>query len=299
MRKEIGLTQMPTGEIRLSAHAWPLFTWIRRITVMVMAMIFCAGLPTFAAESDSEDPEGAVEIVGEGETAGSAETGETDDDVTVMRGVSALERLQQGGWPMLFLLALSIAASSFAIERVFSLRREAVVPAGLSEQANSLWEAKKYDELTALCKKHPSTLASVIQALVRHRHCGYTELSTLSGDLAARDMRNHLQKAHPIAVVATLSPLIGLLGTVIGMIESFEVVAIAGSLGDASLLAGGISMALVTTATGLIIAAPALAIYHYFRTRANRFGIVLEGEVNELLTSWFLEPATSTPEETP
>ncbi len=267
----------------------------RRLALILAFLgFFLTAGGVFEARADEEaemaPPQTATETI-ETQPAAELEPGaEEAGEPEMVRGVSFYERLQQGGWPMLFLLVLSVSALTFALERAINLRREAVLPMGLTERAKQLWAAGKYDELTDECRRRPSTLGAIIQTLVRHRHCGYLELSSLSGDLAARDMRHHLQKSYPIAVVATLSPLVGLLGTVIGMIESFEIVAIAGSLGDASLLAGGISMALVTTATGLVIAAPALAVYHFFRTRANRFAISLEGEVNELLTSWFLEP---------
>ena len=101
-------------------------------------------------------------------------------------------------------------------------------------------------------------------------------------------MRQHLQRAYPIAIVATLAPLLGLLGTVIGMIESFEVVSVVGSMGDASVLAGSISKALVTTAAGLIIAVPALAFYHYIKGRTVALTLLLEEDVNEVLTTWFM-----------
>ena len=225
-----------------------------------------------------------------------AEEAQFEDEV--VGSVSFVERLAQGGNTMWALLALSVIAVTFALERAVRLKREAVAPEGLAAEAKALWAEDRDDDLLALCAERRSTLATVIEAFVRHRHCSSLELSTLAGDLAGRDMRRHLQKAYPIAVVATLSPLLGLLGTVIGMIESFEVVAIAGSLGDASLLAGGISKALVTTATGLIIAVPALGLYHFFRIRTNALTMVLEGEVHELLTTWFMDrPPEGVPSE--
>jgi len=190
---------------------------------------------------------------------------------------------------MLFLLLLSVVALTFALERTFHLKRSAISPVGFVETAKKLWTEGEFDRLLELCAENRSTLATIVAAFVRHRHCSSQELSMLAGDLAGRDMRAHLQKAYPIAVVATLSPLLGLLGTVVGMIESFEVVAIAGSLGDASLLAGGISKALVTTATGLIIAVPALALYHFFRSRTNTLTMALEWDVHEVLTAWFMD----------
>ena len=213
--------------------------------------------------------------------------------------VSLVERLAHGGNTMWVLLGLSVIAGTFALERAVRLKRRVVAPEGLTPQAKALWAEGRDDDLLELCAGNPSTLATVIEAFVRHRHCSSLELSTLAGDLAGRDMRRHLQKAYPIAVVATLSPLLGLLGTVVGMIESFEVVAIAGSLGDASLLAGGISKALVTTATGLVIAVPALGLYHLFRIRTSALTMVLEGEVHELLTTWFMDrpPEAGSPEQ--
>jgi biopolymer transport protein ExbB len=109
----------------------------------------------------------------------------------------------------------------------------------------------------------------------------------MAGDVASRDLRRHLQKAYPLAVVATVSPLLGLLGTVIGMIGAFDKVAAAGSLGDASVLGGDISKALITTGAGLTIAVPALVLYHYFKSRTNLYAIMLEEEVGELITEWY------------
>lgn len=207
----------------------------------------------------------------------------------VIGSVSPAERLKQGGNTMIFLLALSVAALSFSLERLVRLRRGVVAPEGLTDQARTLWNQGKYDEILTLCERRPSTLATIIAAFVRHRHCTAQELSMLAGDLAGRDMRRHLQRAYPIAVVATLAPLLGLLGTVVGMIDAFEIVAIAGSLGDASLMAGAISKALVTTAGGLVIAIPALALYHFFKSRTQALTMQLEGDVHEVLTGWFMD----------
>lgn len=207
----------------------------------------------------------------------------------IIGSVSLVERLEQGGKTMLFLLLLSIVAVTSALERAVRLRRGVIAPAGLTARAQALWAQGSDTQLLELCGRTPSTLATIIDAFVRHKHCSSQELSMLAGDLAGRDMRRHLQRAYPIAVVATLSPLLGLLGTVVGMIESFEIVAIAGSLGDASMLAGGISKALVTTATGLVIAVPALGFHHFFKSRTQTLTMILEGEVHELLTSWFMD----------
>ena len=83
-------------------------------------------------------------------------------------------------------------------------------------------------------------------------------------------------------MVATIAPIVGLLGTVVGMIEAFHVIAFSG-MGDPSLLAGGISKALVNTAAGLSVALPSLAMHHFFRNRMVNIGITLERQVGRLL----------------
>jgi biopolymer transport protein ExbB len=257
-------------------------------------MFLVAPLPFVAAQEDDAAKSAAVSAAGEA-TGPETDTGEMAAtpvvEEEVIGRVSPVERLKQGGNTMIFLLALSVAALSFALERLVRLRRGVVAPEGLVDQAQALWEEGKHEEILALCERRPSTLSSIISAFVRHRHCTSQELSMLAGDLAGRDMRRHLQRAYPIAVVATIAPLLGLLGTVVGMIDAFEIVAIAGSLGDASLMAGAISKALVTTATGLVIAIPALGLYHFFKSRTHALTMQLESEVHEILTAWFMDRA--------
>lgn len=262
---------------------------LRHLAAACAAAALAIALPALTAPQESERAAEAATVVTEESQPAPPPLPAPQFEEEVVGSVSLVERLAQGGNTMWALLGLSVIAGTFALERTVKLKRKAVAPEGLATQAKTLWADGKDDELLALCAENRSTLSTIIEAFVRHRHCSSLELSTLAGDLAGRDMRRHLQKAYPIAVVATLSPLLGLLGTVVGMIESFEVVAIAGSLGDASLLAGGISKALVTTATGLIIAVPALGLYHLFRIRTSALTMVLEGDVHELLTTWFMD----------
>lgn len=191
--------------------------------------------------------------------------------------------LAKGGTTMLFLALLSVTAVTFALERLFRLRRSVIVPPGLAAAAERLWQEGKHDEIIDLARRYPSTLGRILQFIVRHRDNPVTDISTTAGDIAAVELRYHTRRCYPLAVVATISPLLGLLGTVYGMIESFDVVAIAGALGDASQLAGGISKALITTAAGLVIAVPSLAAFHYFRERTNLYGDLLEKEVTDLV----------------
>ncbi len=207
--------------------------------------------------------------------------------IELTTGQAFVLKLRQGGLTMVFLLLASVAGVGYTIERLVCLRSGVIAPEGLGDKADELWRAGKWDELQALSEKSKSTLARIIGLIVDHRHSSMADVSLMAGDMASRDLRRHVQKAYPLAVVATVSPLLGLLGTVIGMIGAFDKVSAAGSLGDASLLGGDISKALITTAAGLTIAVPALILYHYFKSRTNLFALMLEDEVGELIRVWY------------
>lgn len=199
------------------------------------------------------------------------------------------ERLKHGGPAALVQIGLSVFGAGFVFERFFRLRRKYFTPDGLADEARNLWRAGKFDELERLDQSRPSTLARAISFIAKNRQAPMVEVSEICGDLVSRDLATHYQRAYPLGIVATLEPLLGLLGMILGMITTFETVAVAGSLGDASQLASGISEALVTTGLGLAFAIPFLALYHFFKYRTASFGAMLEEEVTSLLSEWFLQ----------
>lgn len=203
--------------------------------------------------------------------------------------VSWGDKIREAGPVGVIQFALSGFGAIFFFERLFGLRRKNLVPAGLAARARRLWEEGKYDELEKLGEREPSTLSRVISFIVQNRRSNMSEVSNIAGELASRELAIHHQRAYPLGIVATLAPLLGLLGMIFGMIKTFQTVAMAGALGDPTQLASGISEALVTTGLGLAIAIPFLALYHYFKLRTNGYGIQLEGEVTSLLTAWFLK----------
>lgn len=203
-----------------------------------------------------------------------------------------LMKIAQGGSTIVALFVCSIVALAFGLERVFMLRRGIITPPGLAAAATQLWKKGEFDEIIRMCKKQPSTLARILTFIVRHRKAPVTDISTAAGDIGARELKRHLLRAYPLALVATLSPLLGLLGTVIGMIEAFDTVVLVG-MGDASALAGGISKALITTMVGLSIAVPSLFAYHFFKSRTNLYGVILEEEVTEMIAECLMEAETS------
>ena len=199
------------------------------------------------------------------------------------------ERLKQGGTTGLVQLGLSIFGAGFVFERLFRLRRKFILPDGLAARAKQLWRDGKFNELEKLDETDPSTLARAIAFIARNRNSPMVEVSEICGELVSRELAGHYQRAYPLGIVATLAPLLGLLGMILGMITTFETVALAGALGDPSQLAAGISEALVTTGLGLAIAIPFLALYHVFKHRTAGFGVELEEEVTSLLSAWLMK----------
>jgi biopolymer transport protein ExbB len=176
-----------------------------------------------------------------------------------------------------------------ALERFAHFRKSRIAPDGLVESILPLWQSKNYALLQQVLQKSDSTLARCIRYLVTQRGQDARTLGDGAADIASLELRTHQQKAYPLAVVATVAPIVGLLGTVIGMIEAFHVIAFSGAMGDPALLAGGISKALINTAAGLSVALPALGLHHYFKNRQVMFGLSLERHIHELIQEWFLQ----------
>ncbi len=265
--------------------------------VVALTLIVAVAVTQLSAQSPAEPP--ADEAAAEATEPGAGVPGELDQpaeaDPEVTTGMALLLKLRQGGITMIFLVGLSIFGLAYTIERAVNLRRGVIVPAGFAPQADRLWSAGQFDKLQQLCRQNNSILARMIAVMAAHRTEDPDRIATVTADLAARGLKSHTQRAYALAVVATIGPLLGLLGTVIGMIGAFDKVAAAGSLGDASLLGADISKALITTGAGLAIAVPALALYHFFKTRTSMFALMLEEQASDLMARWFLFGQQTTP----
>ena len=198
-----------------------------------------------------------------------------------------LEHIAHGGTVVMVIIALSIASLAISLERLFRFTRDVVIPKGLVEKVRSSWLEGDYEKVSFCIQQSNSTMARIFQFMLDHKDHGRELISSGTGDIASMELRHHQQKAYPLAVIATITPILGLLGTVLGMIQAFHAVASAGSLGNPAELADGISQALVTTAAGLIVALPSLGMHHFFKSRAVFYGLMLEKQTNELISEWF------------
>jgi len=200
------------------------------------------------------------------------------------------QQLATGGAGIWVIGALSVLMITVAIERFHRFRMAAIVPTGLVDEVLPLWREGRFDQLQQALARRESVLAKAVRFLVANRARWSPEaLGQRVGELASRELRLQQQRAYPLAVVATVAPIVGLLGTVVGMIEAFHVIAFTGGMGDASLLAGGISKALVNTAAGLSVALPALALHHFFRHRLTVGGLALEEQLERVMDACLRE----------
>ena len=190
--------------------------------------------------------------------------------------------LISGGPVMIPLGVLSLVALAIIIERLWVLRRSNFLENSTVQTLSGLLASGRYDAAVEFCRRHPGPFTDLVSALVENRHAPYEELKEILEDTGRLQLMG-LQRGLPaLATIVAGAPLLGLLGTVIGMIKIFSVVATAGS-GITEQLSSGISQALITTATGLVIAIPALFTHSYLESRAVSILSDIEAQILDFL----------------
>ncbi|MGM0767357.1 MAG: MotA/TolQ/ExbB proton channel family protein [Pseudomonadota bacterium] len=192
------------------------------------------------------------------------------------------ELLKAGGILMVPIVACSILALAIILERFWTLRASRVAP---PQTINELWRWIKKKELNGRKLKAlqgSSPLGRILAGGLMNAKHG-REIMKESIEHEASQVIHDLERfLNPLGTVATITPLLGLLGTVIGMIKVFAEIQLAG-VGDAGNLAGGISEALITTASGLSVAIPALICHRYFIRRVDELVVGMEQEAIKLV----------------
>ena len=190
--------------------------------------------------------------------------------------------MKAGGWLMWPILACSVVAMAIILERLWSLRRRRVMPPGLMAQ---VWQWQRDQALTperiqALAQGSP--LGRLLSAGLVNRNHSREIMKEAINDVGRQVVAGLERYLNTLGTIASVSPLLGLLGTVFGMIDIFTVIIDAG-VGNPGVLAGGISEALLTTAAGLTVAIPSLMFHRYFNGRVNQFALAMEEEALNLV----------------
>jgi len=191
------------------------------------------------------------------------------------------------GWRYtLIFLTISFTFVALIVMNLLSVRRERVVPEPLVAAFEAHLNEKRYQEAYELARTDDSFLGRVLSAGLAKLQTGYAEAIEAMQEVGEEETMKLEQRASYIALIGTISPMFGLLGTVDGMVSSFGVIAESTTQPKPSQLASGIEMALVTTLVGLWLAIPAIGLYHFLKNRIAR--LVLEaGIVSESLMSRF------------
>lgn len=184
--------------------------------------------------------------------------------------------IRAGGIIMIPIGLCSVAALAYLVERLIRMNRKRIGSEDFSRRVIGAVEDGGAQKGIELCETEPSHLATVLRAgLVESRH-SFLHMEKAGEDAGAKEVRHLMNGLRPFLVISTIAPLLGLLGTVWGMILAFMQIAYAGALGQAEQLADGIAQALITTAAGLIVAIPTQVVYYYFRGRVDRFVLLTE-----------------------
>lgn len=187
-----------------------------------------------------------------------------------------------GGWLMIPILACSVVSLAVIGERFWALDRKKIIPKQLVSSVWSMHKSGQLDKAKIQTLGSSSPLGKILAAgLVNQSHG--REIMKECIEESGRQVVHELEKyLNTLGTIASITPLLGLLGTVIGMIKVFAAI-MAHGVGDPAVLAGGISQALITTATGLTIAIPTLMFYRFFRGRIDELVINMEDEAVKLL----------------
>lgn len=192
------------------------------------------------------------------------------------------ELIISGGWLMLPISLCSIGAMGIVIERFWSLQRKNIIPPGLVPQLLRLIKDKKLDMQMINRIKQNSPLGKILISGLVNRRFGH-EIMRHSIEETGRRVVHDLERfLNSLGTIASITPLLGLLGTMVGMIKIFTAITVHG-VGDSSILAGGISEALITTAAGLTVAIPSLIFHRYFERLVDEYVLDMEEEALKMI----------------
>jgi biopolymer transport protein ExbB len=245
-----------------------------------------------AAASADASAGGPVETPPAGERLPSGHAGQAP----LLPSGSLLTAVRQGGLLMLPLLGCSFALAVFGIERAVALRGGRVVPGIFVVRFLEQVEAGQLsrDEALDACYENASPIATIFASAVRRWGRPAVEIEQAVIDACERELQHLRRYRRVFHGVATTGPLLGLLGTVFGLMKSFHDVAVAGAMGRPDLLARGFGEALITTAVGLLVAIPAMVLHSAFTSRVDRLAMRFD-EAAQTLVDLISAEAASLP----
>ncbi len=193
-----------------------------------------------------------------------------------------LELFKAGGWLMIPLFICSVISIAIIAERFWSLQTKRIAPPELVTQIWQWLQYNQVDEQRIKTLQNNSPLGQILAAGLTNRYSSRDITKESIQDVGRHVTVAMERNLNTLGTIAAISPLIGLLGTVVGMIKVFAVITAEG-VGNPETLAGGISEALITTAAGLVVAIPSLIFYRYYRGKINKLVVGMEEQAMKLI----------------
>ncbi|MEI6614304.1 MAG: MotA/TolQ/ExbB proton channel family protein [Chrysiogenales bacterium] len=190
--------------------------------------------------------------------------------------------LVKGGITMIPLFLCSITGLAIVIEKFISLRRRKVIVPEVVSVLENIKGTNDFPLAVSICEKHNGPFANIIRMALENHSLPREEIKEILFDQGRQEVHQLEKGLGVLETVAGIGPLLGLLGTVLGILKVFKVISVMG-VGQATSLAGGISEALITTIAGLFIGIPALVAYNYFGSKAEGLVLEIEKYSNRLL----------------
>jgi len=194
-----------------------------------------------------------------------------------------LEFLEQGGLVLWILMALMALTICLIIERLLYFKKITVDEAKLYKRVKVTIEKGHIEEALAICEQNMSPFAALLKTGIENRDYPRTSQQEFLEDAAAQEEPRLEKNIATIGTIANIAPLIGLMGTVIGTMRSLGVLGKFGAISDPSVLASGLSEALINTVGGIIVAVFAVIFHNYLTNKVNNLILKLEGQVNTLI----------------
>ena len=195
-----------------------------------------------------------------------------------------LEIVLAGGWLMAPIVLCSVLSATIIFNRAWMLRRRRVMPSGIAEKVSAWARQRELDRKHLEALRRSSPLGRVLAAALDNRDRARDVVKEAVEDTGRQVVHELESFLNTLGTIAGITPLLGLLGTVIGMIKVFSAIMEAG-VGDPAPLAGGISEALITTAAGLTVAIPTYFFYRYFRGKVRAYVVGMEQQALDLINT--------------
>ena len=203
-----------------------------------------------------------------------------------------IDLIVRGGIFMYPIIFCSIIALAVFLERMWALRRGYIIPEGFIRNVEQMLKNQKLNEAFSLCRTHTSSIAKIFLAGLKNAQKGMWLVKEAVEERGGREAKILEKNVGILSTIANLTPLLGLLGTVSGMIKTFNAISVHG-IDNPAPLAGGIAEALITTATGLCIAIPVLVCHRFIKDKAG--ALIFEMEESSIRLIELMEKYNSAP----